>query len=174
MSRRRQRCSNRWRSRSQLRVTMANARRGQKNKITRPLLSFACKRLPGNGWAQRGTRRCAPHDQRTILTYIFGAICPALSKGAGFALPFYNTDAMNPHLVEIARTVTLGAHAVVIMGQAGWHMTAALIIPENIRILPLPAKCPELNPVENIWQFMRDNWLSNHIFKSYTPTPELT
>ena len=167
MSRRRQRCSNRWRSRSQLRVTMANARRGQKNKITRPLLSFACKRLPGNGWAQRGTRRCAPHDQRTILTYIFGAICPALSKGAGFALPFYNTDAMNPHLVEIARTVTLGAHAVVIMGQAGWHMTAALIIPGNISILPLPAKCPELNPVENIWQFMRDNWLSNRIFEPY-------
>jgi len=71
---------------------------------------------------------------------------------------------MNLHLVEIARTVTLGSHAVVIMDQAGWHMTAALIIPENISIIPLPAKCPELNPVENIWQFMRDNWLSNRIF----------
>ena len=63
---------------------------------------------------------------------------------------------MNLHLVEIARTVTLGAHAVVIMDQARWHMTDALIIPENISIIPLPAKCPELNPVENIWQFMRD------------------
>jgi transposase len=74
---------------------------------------------------------------------------------------------MNLHLVEIARTVTLGAHAVVIMDQAGWHMTAALIIPENISIIALPAKCPELNPVENIWQFMRDNWLSNCIFETY-------
>jgi transposase len=31
----------------------------------------------------------------------------------------------------------------------------------------LPPKCPELNPVENVWQFMRDNWLSNRVFKSY-------
>ena len=75
---------------------------------------------------------------------------------------------MNLHLVEIARTVTLVAHAVVIMDQAGWHMTDVLIIPENISIIALPAKCPELNPVENIWQFMRDNWLSNRIFGSYT------
>ena len=40
-------------------------------------------------------------------------------------------------------------------------------MPENISIIALPAKCPELNPVENVWQFMRDNWLSNRIFKSY-------
>ena len=54
-----------------------------------------------------------------------------------------------------------------LMDQAGWHMTNALIVPENISIIPLPAKCPELNPVENIWQFMRDNWLSNRVFESY-------
>ena len=41
------------------------------------------------------------------------------------------------------------------------------IVPDNITLMPLPPKCPELNPVENIWQFMRDNWLSNRIFKSY-------
>lgn len=74
---------------------------------------------------------------------------------------------MNLHLAEIARTVAPGAHAVLLMDQAGWHMTTALIMPENISIIPLPAKCPELNPVENIWQFMRDNWLSNRIFESY-------
>ncbi len=45
--------------------------------------------------------------------------------------------------------------------------TTSLIIPENISIIPLPAKYPELNPVENIWQFMRDNWLFNRIFGSY-------
>jgi transposase len=143
------------------------ARIGQKNKITRPLSRFAGKPLPGNGWAKRGTRPSAPHDQRTMSTYIFGAICPALGKGAGLILPFCNTDAMNLHLAEIARTVAPGAHAVLLMDQAGWHMTAALIIPENISIIPLPAKCPELNPVENIWQFMRDNWLSNRIFEAY-------
>jgi len=130
------------------------ARVGQKNKITRR-------------WAKRGSRPSAPHDQRTISSYIFGAICPALSKGAGLVLPVCNTDAMTLHLAEIARTVAPGAHAVVLMDQAGWHMTAALVIPDNISIIPLPAKCPELNPVENIWQFMRDNWLSNRIFDSY-------
>ena len=40
-------------------------------------------------------------------------------------------------------------------------------MPKNITILPLPPKCPELNPVENVWQFMRDNWLSNPVFTSY-------
>jgi transposase len=42
-----------------------------------------------------------------------------------------------------------------------------LFIPDNITIIPPPPKCPELNPVENIWQYMRDNWLSNRVFKSY-------
>lgn len=74
---------------------------------------------------------------------------------------------MNLHLVEIAQAVAPGAHAVMLVDQAGWHVTAALIIPQNISIILLPAKCPELNPVENIWQFMRDNWLSNHIFETY-------
>ena len=59
------------------------------------------------------------------------------------------------------------AHAVVIVDQAGWHFAKALVIPHNITLIVLPPKSPELNPVENIWQFMRDNWLSNRIFKSY-------
>jgi len=73
---------------------------------------------------------------------------------------------MNLHLAEIAQAVAAEAHAVLLMDQAGWHMTARLIVPKNITIVPLPAKCPELNPVENVWQFMRDNWLSNRIFQS--------
>ena len=60
-----------------------------------------------------------------------------------------------------------GAHAVLLVDQAGWHLSARLFIPANITIMPLPPKCPELNPVENIWQYMRDNWLSNRVFKSY-------
>ena len=46
-------------------------------------------------------------------------------------------------------------------------MSKKLVVPGNIILMPLPAKCPELNPVENIWQFMRENWLSNRIFTSY-------
>ena len=54
-----------------------------------------------------------------------------------------------------------------LVDRAGWHMTDKLVVPANITIVPLPPKCPELNPAENVWQFMRDNWLSNRVFKSY-------
>jgi transposase len=130
------------------------ARIGQKNKITRR-------------WAKRGTRPSAPRDQRTASAYIFGAICPRDGKGAALVLPTCNTAAMALHLEEIAANVAPGAHAVLVLDQAGWHVSKKLLVPENITLVPLPAKSPELNPTENIWQFMRDNWLSNRIFKSY-------
>ena len=71
------------------------------------------------------------------------------------------------HLAEISSQVAPGAHAVLMLDQAGWHLSGVLEVPSNITLLPLPPKCPELNPVENVWQFMRDNWLSNRIFSSY-------
>lgn len=74
---------------------------------------------------------------------------------------------MSLHLIEISLTVAPGAHAVVLMDQAGWHMTGKLDVPGNISIVALPAKCPELNPVENVWQFIRQNWLSNRVFEDY-------
>ena len=82
-------------------------------------------------------------------------------------LPSCNTEAMNLHLAEIATEITPGAHAVVILDQAGWHMSNRLNVPANITLMPLPPKCPEPNPVENVWQFMGDNWLSNRVFTSY-------
>ncbi len=129
------------------------ARIGQKNKITRR-------------WAKRGTRPAAPRDQRTTSTYIFGAICPKQGKGAGLVLPRCNIEAMNLHLAEIAAAVAPGAHAVVLLDQAGWHTSKKLTVPDNITLMPLPPKCPELNAAENVWQFMRDNWLSNRVFRS--------
>jgi len=75
---------------------------------------------------------------------------------------------MNLHLAEIAEAIAPGAHAVLLVDQAGWHLSHQLIVPPSISIVPLPPKCPELNPVENIWQFMRANWLSNRVFLSYT------
>ena len=131
-----------------------SARPGQKNKITRR-------------WAKRGTRPSAPRDQRTASAYIFGAICPAEGKGAGRVLPSCGSEAMALHLAEISIAVAPGAHAILLLDQAGWHVSKKLPIPDNITLLPFPPKSPELNPVENIWQFMRDNWLSNRIFKSH-------
>ena len=108
-------------------------------------------------------------DQRTKSAYIFGAICPARGVGAGLVLPRCNTQAMQWHLDEISALVTPGAHAVLIIDRAGWHTTGRLEIPSNITLMFLPPRAPELNPVENIWHFMRDNWLSNRIFKPAFP-----
>ena len=130
------------------------ARVGQKNTITRR-------------WAKRGTRPSAPKDQRTKSAYIFGAICPKAGKGAALVMPRCDTEAMNLHLVEISKAVAPGAHAVLLLDQAGWHTTAKLAVPANITLLPLPPRCPELNPQENVWQFIRNNWLSNRVFQSY-------
>ena len=74
---------------------------------------------------------------------------------------------MSLHLAEISAQVAPGKHAALLLDQAAWHLSGKLAVPANITILPLPPKCPELNPVENLWQFMRDNWLSNRIFSSY-------
>lgn len=74
---------------------------------------------------------------------------------------------MNAHLAIISGEVDPGTHAVILVDQAGWHTTPNLDVPENITLLPLPPRSPELNPHENIWQFMRDNWLSNRVFKDY-------
>jgi transposase len=82
-------------------------------------------------------------------------------------MPTCNTEAMNLHIAEIAAAVAPNAHALVILDQAGWHMSNSLNVPANITLMPLPPKCPELNPVENLWQFMRDNWLSNRVFTSH-------
>ena len=59
-------------------------------------------------------------------------------------------------------------HAILVLDQAGWHVSKTLPVPPNITLVSQPPKSPELNPDENIWQFMRDNWLSNRVFTSYT------
>ena len=136
------------------------ARVGQKNKLTRR-------------WARRGTRPRASTDQRTSSAYLFGAICPALGKGAGLVLPWCNIEAMNHHLSAIAQAVAPNAHAVLLLDQAGWHTSLRLKVPPNITIMPIPPRSPELNPVENLWQFIRNTWLSNRVFRSYNQIVDL-
>ena len=108
-----------------------------------------------------------PADQRYQSAYLFGAICPARGTGAALVLPYANTEAMQMHLVEISRQVARKAHAVLLMDRAGWHTTGKLKVPKNITIILLPSRSPELNPVENIWQYIRQNWLSNRVFETY-------
>jgi transposase len=82
-------------------------------------------------------------------------------------LPWADTHAMQLHLNEISLRVACKAHAVILMDRAGWHTTGKLKVPKNITIIFLPSRSPELNPVENIWQYIRANWLSNRVFEDY-------
>ena len=129
-------------------------RLGQKNPRTRR-------------WARRGTRPRALTDLRTTSAYLFGAICPKRGTGAAVVMPRADTHAMQHHLNEIARGLAPKAHAVLVLDQAGWHTTDKLRLPENLSLLPLPPKSPELNPVENVWQFLRQTKLSNRVFAGY-------
>lgn len=135
------------------------ARIGQKNGQTRV-------------WAKKGTRPRRPADQRYESAYLFGAICPERGVGAALVLPWANVEAMQFHLDEISRHVRGNGHAVVLMDRAGWHTSDKLVIPKNITIILLPARSPELNPAENIWQYMRQNWLSNTVFEDYDDVVE--
>ena len=119
-------------------------------------------------WAERGSRPAAPRDQRREWAYIFGAVCPRRDIGAALVLPYANAEAMNLHLEEIGSQVTPGSHAVLLLDGAGWHQTGGkLRVPKNISLLHPPPYSPELNPVENIWQFLRQNHLGNRVFESY-------
>jgi transposase len=86
---------------------------------------------------------------------------------AGLVMPFADTPAMNAHLAEIARTVAPAAHAVLVLDGAGWHGGHDLVVPANISLLLLPPYSPELNPVENVWQYLRANWLAISVFDDY-------
>jgi transposase len=82
-------------------------------------------------------------------------------------LPYADTEAMQLHIDEISTRVAEGAHAVLLLDRAGWHTTSNLDVPENITPIFLPSRAPELNPVENVWQYLRSNWLSNRVFENY-------
>ncbi len=135
------------------------ARVGQQGTLTRK-------------WARAGTRPRAPRDTRYKWSYIFGAACPARGVAAGFVLPYVDTEAMNLHLAEIARNVAPGAHAVLVLDGAGWHGAKALRVPDNITLLPLPPYAPELNPIENVWAYLRANKLAITVLDSYTEIVE--
>jgi hypothetical protein len=83
-------------------------------------------------------------------------------------MPYADTEAMQMHVNEISRAVAPGAHALILFDQAGWHTTRMLKIPKNLTMVQLPPACPELNAAENIWQYLRQNYLSSRVFKDHS------
>ena len=136
-----------------------------------------------HGASIAGMDACAFHFRDLSAARSFMAAFPDLELADGTATLTYssvNTAAMNLHLAEISRTVAPGAHAVLVLDGAGWHSSKTLIVPENISLLSLPPYSPELNPpngdcrqspvgqrVENVWQFLRANWLAISVFDDY-------
>ena len=115
-----------------------------------------------------GSRPRQPRDQRHQAAYLVRRGLPGeAEKTAALVLPHVNTEAMNLHLAEIAGHVAADAHAVVILDQAGWHGAKALRVPDNLTLLPLPPYSPELNPIENLWQFLKHNFLNARVFDGY-------
>ena len=107
-------------------------------------------------------------DNRHVSTYIFGAICPERGVGAAMIMPYANAEAMNAHLKEISAEVAPGAHAVLVCDGAGWHQRGEkLIVPRNITLLSLPAYSPELNPMEKVWDYLRQNKLCALVWNTY-------
>lgn len=107
-------------------------------------------------------------DNRHDSVHIFGAICPARSIGAAIIMPAVNTEAMNEHLAEISTQVAANAHALLVCDGAGWHQPGKrLMVPDNITLMPLPPYAPELNPIENVWDYLRGNKLSSLVWENY-------
>lgn len=96
-----------------------------------------------------------------------GRVCPAEGKAAALVMPQANSDSMQHHLDLIAAAVTPGKYAVLVMDRVAWHMTKKLLVPANLSILPLPPYSPELNPVEQMWQQLRQSDWANRCFTGY-------
>lgn len=118
-------------------------------------------------WWQKGARPRGAREHRFASAHLFGAVCPARDTGVALVLPEADTAAMNLMLAELARAVPAGTHAVLVLDRAGWHVAGELAVPTNLTLVHLPPRSPELNPVEKVWQYLRDRWLSHRVLPDY-------
>ena len=130
------------------------ARFGQQNTTTRI-------------WAAKGSRPRAVKQQQFEYAYLFGAVCPSTGETEALITPWVNKEVMQKHLALISKRTKAGRHAVVIMDGAGWHTDDIAAEFENLSIIKLPPYSPELNPIEQVWQWLRQRKLANRCFEDY-------
>ena len=118
-------------------------------------------------WAKRGTRPRKVRQQQFISTYIYGAACHCTGKSFALILPYANTQAMTRFLEELSLTIESGRHIALLTDNAGWHTAKKLTIPRNITLISLPPYAPELNAMEQIWQWIKNHFLSNQCYGVY-------
>ena len=118
-------------------------------------------------WARVGTRpRALRHTQYDSL-YVWSAVCPETGDACGLITPKVNTGTMNMFLEQIARELPPDVHAVMVLDRAGWHTAGGLEVPPNVTLVHLPPKSPELNPVENLWHYLRSHYWANRLYKTW-------
>ena len=98
-------------------------------------------------------------------TYAYAAVCPFDGTMVSLVIPFVTADAMSFFLEEVSRRHS-DKTILIFLDQAGWHRSKELKIPQNIKLLPLPAYSPELNPTEHVWDELREKWFHNLTFNS--------
>jgi transposase len=112
-------------------------------------------------------RPSGPADKRFASLYLFAACRPGTDQAWALALPEATTRTMNIFLASFATQLDPGTHAVLILDQAGWHGGNRLVVPENVTLVPLPPYSPELNPVERVWLYLRERFLSHRVLGNY-------
>ena len=118
-------------------------------------------------WAPTGTRPRKVKQQQFISTYIYGATCAQTRDSFALIMPYTNTDTMQLYLFELSKHATAGKHIALLMDNAGWHVAKELMVPMNITLVPLPAYAPELNTMEQVWQWIKQHYLSNCCYENY-------
>lgn len=118
-------------------------------------------------WAKKGTRTRLTKQGQFLYAYIWAFVCPQLDTGFSFIFSSCDTDIMNELLQQLSQNISPGKHAVLVLDNAGWHKSKGIKVPQNISILPLPPYSPELNPVEQIWEQLRQQSLANRAFDDY-------
>ena len=98
---------------------------------------------------------------------MIAAACPATGQAEGILAPYLNTDTINAFLREFSAAIVPGVQAVVVWDGAGYHTSGRLRVPANVSLIQLPPYSPELNPIENLWHYLRSHYWSNRKYADY-------
>ena len=120
---------------------------------------------PKRCWAPPGMRPHVPSQVVRESVYIFAAVAPGAGLMTSLVLPSANTAMMNLFLEHVSQSFEK-YFIVMQVDQAGWHRSKELIVPANIRLIEQPAYSPEVNPVEHLWEELREKYLHNRLFSS--------
>lgn len=122
-------------------------------------------------WHYKGERPRITRQAQFLSTYIYGAVCPQTGDSVGLICPYTNKECMRLFMEEVSKHVPEGRYAVLILDGASWHQPD--LHQSNVGILTIPPYSPELNPMEQVWQYMKQHWLSNRCYKDYDEIVEV-